>query len=620
MPGGGYGKVVDANKLRDGGKRTRHACGFTRAHTLSFDDHDDKLFMSRNLSSPRPQNGHSEQDNIELGRIRRQEHDGDSGDDIPPERDNARSYDDEDDEENGADGDEEALLGGSSGSRDPKVEEGPAKRWPQVKSIVIESAPTLLFTTLGLLFTGKLLDQVSQWRPMKTLDQLIITIPIILNLKGNLEMNLSARLATSANSGDLNNKRTRKKVVLGNLALLQVQAAVVSFVAAALAFLLGFLLPKVKPTQEPIAARALDLLLRRRPLPHPTPSESSRHVSFQAFLTVLTVSILSASLSSILLGSLMSGIVLVCLRFSLDPDNIAPPIASCLGDLVTLCLIGATSTILVPFMHNPSIFEIPIIIVLVLILLLAVWVICLLLTLKNRHVRPLLTQGWTPLFGAMLISSGTGMILDMFVSRYQGFALLAVVISGLPGAVGAIFTSRLSTALHLESVYKRMVARDQTSRNQDDASNETSDRVPKNHRPEDDSIYPTPSSSRAASPQPESSPTGHDPTPSSSSTRTYTPPPSANLVTITLLLITLPVEVIFLSVLRGLGWLRLPIVFVLFSVGFFCIAVLISLYFARALTTFLWARGRDPDTYALPIHSAMMDLVGQSLLVLCFEI
>jgi len=24
--------------------------------------------------------------------------------------------------------------------------------------------------------------------------------------------------------------------------------------------------------------------------------------------------------------------------------------------------------------------------------------------------------------------------------------------------------------------------------------------------------------------------------------------------------------------------------------------------------------------YALPIHSAMMDLVGQSLLVLCFEI
>lgn len=30
----------------------------------------------------------------------------------------------------------------------------------------------------------------------------------------------------------------------------------------------------------------------------------------------------------------------------------------------------------------------------------------------------------------MIISSGTGIILDMFVSRYEGFALLAVAISG----------------------------------------------------------------------------------------------------------------------------------------------------------------------------------------------
>ncbi|KAL0570401.1 hypothetical protein V5O48_011559 [Marasmius crinis-equi] len=560
--------------------------------------------MSRKISSPRPQNGRSGQDHIELEPLH---HYDDSAEDT--DRDHARSYDNDEDE-NGAGNDEEALLGGPS--RGPWIVEGPAKRWPQVKRIVIESAPTLLFTTLGLLFTGKLLDQVSHWRPMKTLDQLIITIPIILNLKGNLEMNLSARLATAANSGDLNNARTRKKVIFGNLALLQVQAAVVSFVAAALAFLLGLLLPRVAPTQEPIA-RALDLLLRRRPLPRPKPSEPSRKVSFQAFLAVLTTSILSASLSSILLGSLMSGIILLCLRFSLDPDNIAPPIASCLGDLVTLCLIGVTSTILVPFMHSPSIFEIPVIIVLVLLLLLAVWVTCLMLTLKNRHVRPLLSQGWTPLFGAMIISSGTGMILDMFVSRYEGFALLAVVISGLPGAVGAIFTSRLSTALHLESVHKRLSAQN-GHRNEDEGS------VPKNHRPEDESVYPTPSSSRAVSPQPASSSSTNLHEQQPPSTHTYTPPPSANLVTVTLLLITLPVEVIFLSVLRGLGWLRLPIVFVLFSVGFFCIAVLISLYFARALTTFLWARGRDPDTYALPIHSAMMDLVGQSLLVLCFEI
>lgn len=45
-----------------------------------------------------------------------------------------------------------------------------------------------------------------------------------------------------------------------------------------------------------------------------------------------------------------------------------------------------------------------------------------------------------------------------------------------------------------------------------------------------------------------------------------------------------------------------------------------SLVIARLLTNFLWKRDKDPDMYALPIHSALMDLVGQLLLVLCFEI
>ena len=45
-------------------------------------------------------------------------------------------------------------------------------------------------------------------------------------------------------------------------------------------------------------------------------------------------------------------------------------------------------------------------------------------TLKNKHVRLLLKEGWSPLLGAMVISSGTGIVLDIFVSRYKGFALL----------------------------------------------------------------------------------------------------------------------------------------------------------------------------------------------------
>jgi solute carrier family 41 len=47
---------------------------------------------------------------------------------------------------------------------------------------------------------------------------------------------------------------------------------------------------------------------------------------------------------------------------------------------------------------------------------------------------------------------------------------------------------------------------------------------------------------------------------------------------------------------------------------------MVSLALAHALTRVLWRLGRDPDMYAMPVHSALMDLVGQLLLVACFEI
>ncbi len=45
-----------------------------------------------------------------------------------------------------------------------------------------------------------------------------------------------------------------------------------------------------------------------------------------------------------------------------------------------------------------------------------------------------------------------------------------------------------------------------------------------------------------------------------------------------------------------------------------------SLILARFLTNYLWLKGHDPDMYAMPIHSSVVDLVGQLLLVMCFEV
>lgn len=93
-------------------------------------------------------------------------------------------------------------------------------------------------------------------------------------------MNLSARLGTAANVGQLDEPKQRRSMILGNLALLQVQAMVVSFVAACFAIFLGLFIYR-PPDEDSIAAQAFSnpttpsLLMRdllsRKLIPHPHP-------------------------------------------------------------------------------------------------------------------------------------------------------------------------------------------------------------------------------------------------------------------------------------------------------------------------------------------------------------
>ena len=139
---------------------------------------------------------------------------------------------------------------------------------------------------------------------------------------------------------------------------------------------------------------------------------------------VAATSMAAASLSGIFLGSFMCTLVVIYHKFNRDPDNIVPAVASCLGDLFTLVMLGFVSGLLPFFIQTPLPLCVGIFV-------LCSTIACFVFTLKNKHVRPLLKQGWWPLLVAMVISSGTGIVLDMFVSRYEGFSLLAIVISGM---------------------------------------------------------------------------------------------------------------------------------------------------------------------------------------------
>lgn len=548
----------------------------------------------------------------------------------------------------------------------------------QVLDISKEALPTLILSVFSLMFSGELLLHLSRWPVFVKVDKLFILVPILLNLKGNLEMNLSLRLSTSANIGELDIRRTRETLIVGNMTLLQVQALIVSAGAGVLAFALGLVADRgaqgVKAPAVPTAAAtsstamaaasatsaipraqwqqpSKSLLSLRSLSPrkiihqHPQPSKDPAlrlRKSYFEFVLVLATSMLSASLSSAILGNFMCALVVVARQTGANPDNIASPLAASLGDLLTLVIVGLLGSTLVRF-------EGTILATLIFLVLLLACFICFYFTLKNTYVRELLSSGWVPLIIAMFISSGAGLVLDAFVLKYQGFALLSPVLTGLPGACAAILVSRTSTALHSG---KGEIALGRGHGGSDEAN-----------RPLffsfDGSMRPTRGGGSSSSSSP----------PRSKVRKTLSSfvaffavgkPAEGWLIPATLLLIGVSIECLFLLAMWLAGQLSFSWPFML---AFSAVAVLavskiskdsvdprtfessrwclmlarvtdrldfspprhplqvsFALYTAHFITLYLWSRDYDPDIYCLPYVSSIVDVAGQGLLVLAFAV
>jgi len=299
---------------------------------------------------------------------------------------------------------------------------------------------------------------------------------------------------------------------------------------------------------EPVAIANHPLWSRGVNRPARPPLQRTKS-GIKQFFTVLAIAFASASASALVLGSFMCSVIIICRRYDLNPDNISTPLASCLGDLMTLTLFGFIAAFVL--LSSLSSYLIP---TLILVFVTIILVLATFATFRDPVSRPLISQGWTPLVCAMIVSSGTGLILDKFVTRWEGFGALAVVLCGLPGSIGSIFVSRLSTELHAGPL-----------------------------------------------------------------TLAYPSPGKKDFITSVILgLVGLPVVFTYLAFVCAAGWLNVPSLLLFIYVITFCVSTAFSLGLAYLLTHFLWSRNLDPDSYCLPIHSSLVDLVGQCLLVVAY--
>ncbi|KAI9320144.1 hypothetical protein BX666DRAFT_2018179 [Dichotomocladium elegans] len=274
-----------------------------------------------------------------------------------------------------------------------------------------EAFPSLIMSVVGLVAAGWMMDIFQHWEVFIEVSELFILVPVLLNLKGNLEMNLAARVSTSANLGELDRPDTRNSLVLGNLALIQVQGLVAGSIAGCFSFFLGVL----EHPDEPA-----------------TVAES---------ILIIASSMISAAVSSLVLGVFMCLLIIVSRKLRIDPDNIACPMASSLGDVVTLgilagcaqALLGSVDSMLSLGLFFAMVVSVPF-------FGRAVW--------KNNFVKELLFSGWSPIIFAMFISSLAGLVLERYVEQFKGLAMLTPILCGLAGNLGSIYASRISTCLH----------------------------------------------------------------------------------------------------------------------------------------------------------------------------
>lgn len=257
---------------------------------------------------------------------------------------------------------------------------------------------------------GVLLDRVQKWELFLNIKEIIVLVPALLGLKGNLEMTLASRLSTNVNLKEVNDLHSTKKAVLGNIALTQIQSIVVGLLASFIANITEFF------------------------------AEKTFHL--KNILILIVTSISTAALASLFLGLIIMFIIIISSKFKINPDNIATPIAASLGDVVTLAILSSIGTLFYKVRDKIYIHCIFIAFFIILIPFLAKY------CKGNNFVSETLYKGWSPVIIAMLISSLAGIILEIAIKFYSGIAIFQPVVNGVGGNIVGIFASRLGTSLH----------------------------------------------------------------------------------------------------------------------------------------------------------------------------
>lgn len=172
------------------------------------------------------------------------------------------------------------------------------------KKILRESLPTLFSLVLVALFAGFTLSALTP--AFEMIPGLIIIIPALIDMRGNINGALGARLGSAVHLGLIDLKNIFNLEMKENLKASIALSAGLSLFAGFFAWLTCLLLKiKIEP------------------------------------LRVVLITFISGTIAGVALTLITVLIVILAVKKKLDPDNVTTPILATLGDAFTLlCLFG----------------------------------------------------------------------------------------------------------------------------------------------------------------------------------------------------------------------------------------------------------------------------------------
>ena len=173
------------------------------------------------------------------------------------------------------------------------------------KEMLKQSLPLLIFCGLGGIVAGSTLGVMTDI--LQKIPGLIVVIPAIIALRGNISTALGSRLGSAYHLGiiDAENmwNEELKQNILGSIALSFITSVIIGILAYVSSILLNV---------------------------YPDP------------LKLITIVLLAGAISALILTQLTIVIIYIVFKRGYDPDNITGPALATFGDIVTmLCIFGS---------------------------------------------------------------------------------------------------------------------------------------------------------------------------------------------------------------------------------------------------------------------------------------